>query len=482
MSEEQHIGSKKAMTGAIWASVDQFATMGLQFISNLILARLLLPSDYGAVAMLSIFLVVSNTLIDGGFGNALIQKKNPNQADYSTIFFWNLGLSTVFYAILFICAPLIAEFYELPQLCEILRIYGSILIINSFILIPNNRLRKQFAFKKLAIVNISSYVLAACLAIWMAINGAGVYSLVALHLAGNIFTSIILFIIARWLPSLTFSKEAFKQLFSFGGYMLAASLLQDICKNLQNLIIGKNYSDTHLGLYAQAQKLDQIPSYTLPQILVKVMFPLYSSMQDDRNKMGSVLMMNMRIISLWIFPLMSVLIIAAHSIFYFLYGDRWLDAVPYFQILCIGGYFVCLQNVTFYAVAAVGKSRTLFLWSWVKWITLFVLLMIGMHFSMRGLLWCMVLSNANIFFINVYLAGKHVGVGTWRLFRNILPTIFCNIIAWGAIWLIFKWGIHHDIILAIFYIAIYVLSAIALKLCGIKESSNLLRKLFNRQK
>lgn len=480
MAQEQQIESRKAVTGVVWASIDQFTTMGLQFISNLILARLLLPSDYGAVAMLSIFLVVSNTLIDGGFGNALIQKKNPSQADYSTIFFWNLALSSFLYAILFIFAPLIARFYDLPELCNVLRINGTILILNSFLLIPHNRLRKQFAFKKLAIVNISSYILAAGLAIWMAKSGFGVYALVAMHLAGGSFAAIFLFIVARWVPSLTFSIDSFKKLFSFGGYMLAASLLQDICKNLQNLIIGKHYNSTQLGLYAQAQKLDQIPSYTLPQILVKVMFPFYSSMQDDKAKMGSVLMMNMRIIALWIFPLMSVLIIGSKSIFLFLYGQRWLDAVPYFQILCVGGFFVCLQNVTFYAVAAVGKSRALFAWSWVKWLTLFALLMIGMNLSMKGLLWCMVLSNVNIFFINVYLSGKHVNTGILPLITNLLPTIFCTATAWASTQLIATIASDNDIILCISFLIVYVSTAILFKLKGVKESRTIINKLLHR--
>lgn len=480
MAKEEHIESKKAVTGVVWASIDQFTTMGLQFVSNLILARLLVPSDYGAVAMLSIFLVVSNTLIDGGFGNALIQKKNPSQADYSTIFFWNLGLSSILYSILFACAPLIASFYALPELCNVLRVNGLILILNSFLLIPNNRLRKQFAFKKLAIVNICSYILAAILGIWMAKKGFGVYSLVAMHLAGVIFAAIFLFIVARWIPSLTFSRDSFNKLFSFGGYMLAASLLQDICKNLQNLIIGKNFNGTQLGLYAQAQKLDQIPSYTIPQILVKVMFPLYSSLQDDHKKMGEMLMMNMRIIALWIFPLMSILIIGANPIFHFLYGDKWLDAVPYFQILCVGGFFVCLQNVTFYAVAAVGKSRSLFAWSWVKWITLFMLLMIGMNFSMKGLLWCMVASNINIFFINVYLSGKHLGIGSLRLLSNLIPTICCLTVSWVATYAASAFLPLNEILQVITFLAVYVTLLLSFKLKGVNESLIIAKKLLHK--
>lgn len=470
----------KAAKGAVWASVDQIAMVVMRFVSNLLLARMLVPADFGAVAMLSIFMVVANTLIDGGFANALIQKKEPTQTDYSTIFYWNLAFSTAIYAILYFCAPPIADFYELAELKNVLRLQGLVLIVNSFILIPRTRLRKQLAFKSLAIVNIISYILAAALSIAMAWRGYGVYALVWFEMGWVIFSAIMLFVVARWIPSATFSGESFKALFGFGGYMLAAALLQDICKNLQNLIIGKRFSDTDLGLYSQAQKLDQISSYTLPQILVQVMFPVYSSVQDDHERLGRLMMMNMRVIALWIFPVMSVLILAAEPILRLLYGDKWIDATPYFQILCGGGFFVCLQNVTFYAVAAVGKSRALFRWSIVKWGTLLALLFVGMQFSMKGLLVCMMLSNVNIFAINVYLSAKYVGARIVSQIVNLLPVVGCialAALATAAVW--FAVG-ANQIVLALTFAVAYLGSVLLFRLRAVADSAIILNKLLKK--
>lgn len=470
----------KAAKGAVWASVDQITMVAMRFLSNLILARILLPADFGAVAMLSIFMVVANTLIDGGFANALIQKKEPTQIDYSTIFYWNLAFSTAVYAILYLFAPLIADFYELAELKNVLRLQGLVLIINSFILIPRTRLRKRLAFKHLAIVNIVSYILAASLSIALAWWGFGVYSLVWFEMGWVIFSAIMLFVVARWIPSAAFSRESFKNLFGFGGYMLAAALLQDICKNLQNLIIGKRFSDTDLGLYSQAQKLDQISSYTLPQILVQVMFPVYSSLQDDRQRLGELMMMNMRVIALWIFPVMSVLIIAAEPILWLLYGDKWIAATPYFQILCAGGFFVCLQNVTFYAVAAVGKSRALFRWSIVKWGTLLALLLVGMQFNMKILLAFMMLSNVNIFAINVYLSAKYVGARVVSQIGNLMPVVGC--IALGAVAVSILWLTLTDnkMLLAVTFFVVYASSVLLFRLQALADSGVILKKLLKK--
>lgn len=470
----------KAAKGAVWASVDQIAMVVMRFVSNLLLARMLVPADFGAVAMLSIFMVVANTLIDGGFANALIQKKEPTQTDYSTIFYWNLAFSTVIYAILYFCAPPIADFYELAELKNVLRLQGLVLIVNSFILIPRTRLRKQLAFKSLAIVNIVSYILAAALSIAMAWRGYGVYALVWFEMGWVIFSAIMLFVVARWIPSVTFSRASFKALFGFGGYMLAAALLQDVCKNLQNLIIGKRFSDTELGLYSQAQKLDQISSYTLPQILVQVMFPVYSSLQDDHKRLSELMLMNMRVIALWFFPVMSVLILAAEPILWLLYGDKWIDATPYFQILCGGGFFVCLQNVTFYAVAAVGKSRALFRWSIVKWGTLLALLFIGMQFSMKGLLVCMMLSNVNILAINVYLSAKYVGARIVSQIVNLLPVVGCialAALATAAVW--FAVG-ANQVVLAVTFAVIYFAAVLLFRLRAVADSGIILQKLLKK--
>lgn len=411
----------KAFSGAIWASVDKFGTMALQFFVNLILARLLMPSDFGCIGMLAIFIVVSQTLIDGGFGSALIQRKDPTQVDYSTIFYWNVIFASILYLILYVSAPSIATFYKMPLLCDVLRVIGINLIINSFGIIQINRQRKQLEFRRIALINISSYLCSSSIAICMAYNEFGVWSLVASQILYSLFSVVLFWIVTKWTPDFCFSFDSLKKLFSFGGYLLFANILQEICKNLQGLIIGRRFSSVEMGLYSQAKKLDDVTSLTLPNIIVQVMFPVYSQIQNDLERTKEMLRMSVRIISFATFPLMMLLILIAEPLITFLYGHKWDAAVPYFQVLCVGGLFACLQNINYYAVAAQGKSRILFACSFYKWGMLLFLLLVGMHWGMFGILWGMVISSLNIYLVNAVLVAKYTSYTLWSQLKEIFP-------------------------------------------------------------
>lgn len=417
---EESLGHKAAK-GAIWATIDRFGSMGIQFTVNLILARLLLPEDFGIIGMLAIFIAVSQTLIDGGFGSALIQKKNPTQTDYSTIFFWNLIFSAFLYIALYLLSPLIAEFYSMPKLTAVLRVISLSLIITGIFAIQRTRLQKILAFRTIAFVNLLSYTLAAIIAIVMAYRSFGVWSLVSMQLSYGIISVILVGIITHWTPNLCFSKSTIKELFGFGGYIMAANILQTICQNLQGIIIGKRFSATQMGYFSQAYKLDQITSYSIPQVIVQVMYPVYSSIQDDKERLNNMVLMNMRVIAFLVYPILATLILIAEPLIEFMYGQKWLSSAPYFKVLCVGGFFVCLQNLNFYAVAAVGKSKSLFEWSFYKWGFLLAALLIGMNFGMYGILWGMVASAFNIFITNAYLVSRHTSLSVVLQLRNIIP-------------------------------------------------------------
>lgn len=469
----------KAVSGAVWASLDRVSSMVLQFAVNLILARLLMPQDFGAIGMLAIFIAVSQCLIDGGFGSALIQKKKPTQVDYSTVFYWNLIFSSFLYLVLFFLAPLIAAYFNMPILSGVLRCIGINLIISSVLAIQTTRLRKSLAFKTIAITNLSSYILGSSLAVFLAFHEFGVWSLAVMQLSYSTISISILWFITRWHPSLCFSTSTIKELFSFGGYMMAAGLLQEICKNLQGIIIGKRFSATQMGYFSQAYKLDHVSSYSIPQVIVQVMYPVYSSIQDDKKRLVEILSMNIRVISFLIFPLMTLLIIVSEPLIVGMYGEKWLPSVPYFRILCIGGLFVCLQNINFYAVAAVGKSRTLFFWSFYKWGFLLTALIVGMFFGMYGILWGMVLSNMNIYIVNAYLVSRHVGLEVWRQIKNLLPIISNIVIAIGICFIGLSYDISIWYMIPIF-ILIYLGASSLEKLKALSETIVLVKKLINR--
>lgn len=471
----------KAASGAVWASIDRFGFMTLQFVVNLILARLLIPADFGIIGMLAIFIAVSQTLIDSGFGSALIQKKNPTQTDFSTIFYWNIAFSLVLYVVLFIASPFVAKYFHMELLSSVLRVIGINLIISGIFSIQSTRLRKQFAFKTIAITNLSAYSFGAALGITLAYFDWGVWSLIAMQITSGIIGILVVAFITRWYPSMVFSINSLRELFGFGGYILSANILQTICQNVQGLIIGRKFSAGQMGYYSQAYKLDQVASQSIPQVIVQVMYPVYSSIQDDRQRLIEMVGMNQRVIAFLMFPIIGLLILIASPLIHFLYGEQWLPSAPYFQILCVGGFFVCLQNINFYAVAAIGKSRTLFFWSFFKWGFLLTALLVGANFGMNGILWGMVLSNINIYAVNATLVSKHVGLSLMKQLIFILPITAITFVAMAITYV--SYSIVHSIFWQIsLFLLLYVIFSLLFKLKAIKETRMVVTRLINRNK
>ena len=315
---------QKTISGMLWSGIQRFGTMGIAFISNIVLARLLSPDDYGCIGMLAIFITVSNTFVDGGFGSALIQKKEPTQRDYSTIFWWNLFLSIVIYGILYLGAPFISQFYRIPLLSQVLRVQGVILIINALNIIQSNQLRKRLNFRKLAVINIISQLVGVCVAIVTAWHGWGVWALVAQQIVASSMTSILLWTLNRWLPDVAFSMESFRQLVGFGSFILCSNLINNICDNIQGLLIGKFFNSSSLGLYTQARKLEEVATTSISNVVNQVAYPVLAEKQADNNAMIRVLKRFIIFIAFVVFPLMFLLILIAEPLILVLYSAKWL--------------------------------------------------------------------------------------------------------------------------------------------------------------
>lgn len=234
-----------------------------------------------------------------------------------------------------------------------------------------------------------------------------------------------------------------------------------------------------MGYFSQAYKLDQIACYSIPQVIVQVMYPVYSSIQDDKQRLIEILSMNIRVISFLIFPILSMLILIGEPLIQFLYGEKWLPSVPYFQVLCVGGFFICLQNVNFYAVAAVGKSKQLFFWSFYKWGFLILALLVGMVFGMYGILWGMVLSNFNIYAVNAYLAARNVGMKLRLQTKCLLPITIATTIAF-AIGYACLFYVGSFIMGAIAFLAVYISICFLFHYKAMKESLLLIERLIHR--
>ena len=423
---------QKAAFGMMWTSIQRFAGMGIQFISGIVLARLLTPYDYGCIGMLSIFMVLAEAFIDGGFGSALIQKKQPTQDDYSTIFWWNLGMAILMYVILFVSAPAIANFYDIPLLCNVLRVQGFVLFIYAFNIVQRNQLRKNLNFKVLSIVTITTSLIALAVTIFMAYKGFGVWALVAQNLVTAAIPAVVFWFFIKWRPIWTFSWKSFKELFSFGLYMFLTHLVNTFCSRLQGLLIGKLYSPSTLGYYSKAEATERLASSSISSIMTQVTYPLYVKVQDDKSAMANMIKRLTMTISYVTFPLMMVLLLTAKPIFVLLYTEKWLQSVPYFQVLCIVGLSSCLQAVNTQSIAAIGKSKLMFLWTLAKR-TVGMTFMVGglFLFGMKGFLVGVIVYNWFCYFVNIGLVSKHIGYKWTKQLLDLMPVTVVSFVSAG---------------------------------------------------
>ena len=414
----------------IWTSLQKYSTMLISFISGIILARLLTPYDYGCIGMLSIFMVLAEAFIDGGFGSALIQKKRPTQEDYSTIFWFNVSMSVLLYTILYVSAPAIARFYDIPLLCDVLRVQGLVLFIYAFNIIQRNQLRKKLNFKVLSIVTITTSITSLLITIIMAYYDFGVWALVAQNIITAAIPALVFWFYIKWRPIWTFSVKSFKELFSFGFYMFLTHLLNQFGHQLQGLLIGKMYNPATMGYYSKAHGTEKLASISISSVMMQVTYPLYAEVQDDKKQLANMIKRITITISFIIFPMMFILLLCAKPFFLLLYSDRWLPSVPYFQTLCLAGLAACLQSVNNNAIAAVGKSKVMFVWTVVKR-SIGICLMVGglFLFGMKGLLASVVISTWFSYFVNICQVSKFIGYKWSTQLLNLLPVTVASIVS-----------------------------------------------------
>lgn len=460
---------KKAVKGMLWSLIQRFSNVGIQFISGIILARLLTPSDYGAIGMLLIFMTVAQAFMDCGFGAALIQRKHPTQEDYSTIFWWNICMSLVLYGIMYVISPIVANFYHMPILCKVLRVQSLVLIISAISLIQHNQLRKNLCFKKITIVNLIASVISLSVTIYMAYHGYGIWSLVAQNLLMSLIPAFIYWTTNNWFPSLCFSMKSLKSLFSFGVFVFLTNLISGICDNIQGLLIGRFFSASVMGFYAKARSTERIASLSISEALRQVIFPLYSELQDDKTALVNLIKLLTRLVSFVIFPFMFLLILLAKPIFLLLYSDRWLESVPFFQALCLLGLSGCLQSINTQTIAAIGKSKSMFKWTLVKRLIGLCVVLVGL---VLGGIWGMivgtVLQGWFSYFINIALVSKYVGYKFNHQLMDILPTLILSVVCFSLTFITAKFIDSEMYINAIAafvqFLSMYILLAYVFKM------------------
>ena len=288
----------------MWSSIDRFTTQGIQFVFSILIARLLSPSDYGVVAMLGIFLAVSQTFVDSGFGVALIRKIDRTDTDFSTVFYFNIAVGLFFYAVLWLASPYIAAFYDIPLLEDVTKVVALTLVFSSFSGVQSAKLTIAIDFKTGAKISVTVTLLSGAVGLWIAYRGYGVWALVVQSVSGSLMRTALLWLFVRWMPKLVFSWRSFREMFSFGSKLLTSRLLDTVYNNVYTLVIGRCFSSATLGVYSRADSLAQYPSFNLTSVLQGVTFPVLCSIQNEPERLADIYKRFLRLSAFVVFPLM----------------------------------------------------------------------------------------------------------------------------------------------------------------------------------
>lgn len=422
----------------LWSGVQQFVTFGIQFAIGVVLARLLNPYDFGVVAMQGVFFAISNAFIDCGLEGALIQKKECTKADANSAFLFSVAISVALYVLLFLGAPVIAEFYHTPILCKVIRISALVLMINAAGIVPRALLQRQLRFKELAVATTSISLLSGFVALWLAYNGYAYWALVGQSLLAAALMNTAFFTYTRWWPMFRFSMDSFRQLIAFGLPMMFTSLVHAVYNNIYSLVIGRFYTSHQLGLYNRAENYSGYVSYNLSDMSMRALYPLLSRAQDDLGQLKVAALRILHASAFIAIPINVFLTVNAEDVIRVMLTEKWLEMAPLMQVLCISSLAYVVSNLHFNLFKAVGKTNILFFCELIKKILGITVLLVtfryGLMIMVQGVL---VYSLLNIL-VSTWFVYRFMGITLMEQVRQVhivtlnafIPAIACLCLAW----------------------------------------------------
>ncbi|MCQ2173673.1 MAG: lipopolysaccharide biosynthesis protein [Bacteroidales bacterium] len=401
---------EETLQGVKWSALEKASVLGIQFILGLIMARLLSPGDYGTVGMLSIFFAISQTFIDSGFANALIRKPDSSESDYCTAFYFNILVSIVCYSILFVIAPLVADFFHSDILCRILRIQAVSLIFNSLVSSQLARLKAALNFKALALRTFFVSVLSGVCGVILAYIGFGVWALVAQTVLSSLFNCIFIFAYCRWLPGASFSRSSFKYLWNYGSKLMASGLLNTFYTNLTPLIIGRHFTSGDLGYYSRGTSFASYPASIVKGILSSVTFPIFSKIQEDTDRLVRVYRKYICVTSLAIFFGCTLMAAIGKPLVLLLLTEKWESCVIYLQIFCFSAMFDHICSINLNLLQVTGRSDLFLRLEVIKKAIAITILFAAIPFGVIGICISKIIYTQIAMFINTHYTGKLFGL------------------------------------------------------------------------
>lgn len=427
--EEQQSVKRQTLNGIKWTSLEQFSNQSISFVIGLILARLLSPSDYGVIGLLSVFMAVSGVFIDSGMGTGLVRKPNLKDIDCSTVFYFNLAVSTVCYFILFFCSPWIAAFFKTPILEDIVKVYCLTLVIGAFGSVQSSRLTINLNFKDLAQISVSTTIVSGIIGLTLAYLGYGVWALVWQSVLSCLFRVAMLWIMAKWRPMIAFSKQSFDELFGFGSKLLVQGLLWQIYSNLTPIIIGRYFSAKDLGQYTRGTSLVKMPADTILGVVGKVTFPILSKLQNDQERLVNIYRKYIKSSSMAIMFLLVLLAALARPIVLFLLTEKWEMCIIYMQIFVFAAMFDHIDKLNCTLIQVVGRSDVLLKMEVWKRIISISILLASIPLGVIGICVSKIVYEQVALTFNTRAAGNLLGMGYWAQMKDYMPYAIMSFIS-----------------------------------------------------
>ena len=476
---------RKTLSGFIWQYAEKCGAQIMNFVVSIILARVLTPDDYGLVGLITVFISISLVFAQSGMGQALVQKKDANDEDFSTVFYYSLVFSLVLYIILFFAAPYIAGFYAEPELALMLRVLGTTVIIGAVNSVQHARVQKDMRFKMFFYATLVGTIVSAIAGIVMAYMGFGVWALVWQQLLSQLINTVVLWFTAKWRPMLLFSVHKMKQLFGYSWKILCSSLIDTVYSNIYSLLIGKFYSSADLGYYNRGKQFPMMIVQNVNGSINSVMFPVLSEIQDDKGKFKAAVRRSIKTSTYMMFPLMAGLAAVAEPLVKILLTDKWLPAVPFIQFCCFTYAFWPVHTANLQAIKALGRSDVFLKLEIIKKIYGIAILVITLPFGLTAMMFGRCFSTIISSFVNASPNKKLMNYSYMEQLKDMLPSMILSLIMCGIVLLVGMLKINVYILLVlqvVVGIAVYVLLSKIFKLECFEYVLDILKGFLKKRK
>lgn len=470
---------QQAFQGAVWTFAEQFGSQLIGFGISVMLARLLLPVDFGTIALFGVVMSVAKIFVDGGLTGSLIRTQNADEKDLSTVFWFNLATAIILYLVIYTIAPLVSDFYSQNLLTPLIRVYAVILIIDSFVAVQGVQFVKKMDFKTNFKIQLPAMIIGGISGVGFAYYGFGAWSLVYSSLIQNSIFTLQYWFYSNWRPAFLFDREKFKIHFSYGYKLMISSLLDAVFGNIYTILIGKRFSTSELGFYNRADSLKQLPVNNISGTLSRVTFPLFVKISHDDEKLRETYKKLLGLVIFVVAPVIVLMIVTAEPLIRFLLTDKWLPAVSYFQILSLAGMLYPIHAYNLNILQVKGRSDLVLKLEILKKIQIVVVVCISIQFGIKGLVWGQVLTSCSALFINTYYTAGFLKYSMLSQLKDLMPSFFLAAACGGVAWFadVFYFNIYPDFLRLVCISMIYLLLFIGFAVVSKYKEIALLKEL-----